>query len=224
MLVKNRFGQYLLYATGEIILVIIGILLALQINSWNEQKKIESELLSSLDAMTEELEENIQFLSNGKQSFEVRLVRIKKLRDGKATEKDMRELLNYIGQDFNSKPFDKIFESLKGEKSLKLIKDKELVKKINQFYEYSLTSIDKISEWHQGFVRNNIDPFILENIPSNNGIVDITIARNLMKQLKFKNIINYQSLFYDNYISGCAKAITQAEALKTDINAYLEKE
>jgi hypothetical protein len=36
---KNETGKYLKYAIGEIILVVIGILVALQINTWNEQKK-----------------------------------------------------------------------------------------------------------------------------------------------------------------------------------------
>lgn len=35
----NRLGKYLLYASGEIILVVIGILIALQINNWNENNK-----------------------------------------------------------------------------------------------------------------------------------------------------------------------------------------
>ena len=35
LLVKNKFSKYLLYAIGEIILVVIGILIALQINNWN---------------------------------------------------------------------------------------------------------------------------------------------------------------------------------------------
>ena len=32
-------GTYLKYAIGEIVLVVIGILIALQINNWNEAKK-----------------------------------------------------------------------------------------------------------------------------------------------------------------------------------------
>jgi hypothetical protein len=35
---ENKFSRYLLYAIGEIILVVIGILIALQINNWNENK------------------------------------------------------------------------------------------------------------------------------------------------------------------------------------------
>ena len=36
---KNRTGKYLKYAIGEIILVMIGVLLALQVNNWNEERK-----------------------------------------------------------------------------------------------------------------------------------------------------------------------------------------
>tara|TARA_R110001632_G_scaffold103536_1_gene212269 strand:- start:359 stop:1129 length:771 start_codon:yes stop_codon:yes gene_type:complete len=41
MLTENKFSKYLIYAIGEIILVVIGILIALQINNWNEQRKIQ---------------------------------------------------------------------------------------------------------------------------------------------------------------------------------------
>ena len=39
LLAENGFRKYLLYAIGEILLVVIGILIALQINNWNEEKK-----------------------------------------------------------------------------------------------------------------------------------------------------------------------------------------
>src|SRR6056297_3503303 len=37
LLSENKFSKYLLYAIGEIVLVVIGILIALQINNWNQQ-------------------------------------------------------------------------------------------------------------------------------------------------------------------------------------------
>lgn len=39
LLTENKFNKYLIYAIGEIILVVIGILIALQINNYNENKK-----------------------------------------------------------------------------------------------------------------------------------------------------------------------------------------
>ncbi|PWK24027.1 DUF6090 family protein [Maribacter polysiphoniae] len=38
LLIENKFGKYLTYAFGEIVLVIIGILMALSINTWNEKR------------------------------------------------------------------------------------------------------------------------------------------------------------------------------------------
>ena len=39
LLSKNKLGSYVIYAVGEIILVVVGILIALQINNWNESRK-----------------------------------------------------------------------------------------------------------------------------------------------------------------------------------------
>ena len=49
---KNKTGKYLKYAIGEIVLVVIGILIALQINNWNEHRKLqlqEQEILKGLE-------------------------------------------------------------------------------------------------------------------------------------------------------------------------------
>lgn len=43
LLIENKISKYLLYAIGEIILVVIGILIALQINTWNENKKLRKQ-------------------------------------------------------------------------------------------------------------------------------------------------------------------------------------
>jgi len=38
LLTENKFSKYLIYAVGEIVLVVIGILIALSINNWNEER------------------------------------------------------------------------------------------------------------------------------------------------------------------------------------------
>ncbi len=48
---ERRLRQYLPYAVGEVLLVVVGILIALQINNWNEwrkSKKLEIEILSEI--------------------------------------------------------------------------------------------------------------------------------------------------------------------------------
>ena len=63
LLTENKFSKYLLYAIGEIVLVVIGILIALSINNWNEAQKnraVEQQLLTSL---LQEFETNLTILS-----------------------------------------------------------------------------------------------------------------------------------------------------------------
>ena len=40
MLKENKFSKYLIYAIGEILLAVIGILIALRINNWNKELKL----------------------------------------------------------------------------------------------------------------------------------------------------------------------------------------
>ena len=55
MFKENNFGRYLLYAIGEIFLVVVGILMALQINNWNEKRKLQNELDSILRTISYDL-------------------------------------------------------------------------------------------------------------------------------------------------------------------------
>jgi len=43
LLSEGKTGKYLKYAIGEIVLVVIGILIALQINNWNENRKVQKQ-------------------------------------------------------------------------------------------------------------------------------------------------------------------------------------
>lgn len=52
---KNKTGQYLKYATGEIILVVIGILIALSINNWNQNRINKITEKATLKDLKEEL-------------------------------------------------------------------------------------------------------------------------------------------------------------------------
>ncbi len=58
MIKENRVSKYMLYAIGEIVLVVIGILLALQINNWNEEKKINKSIEDHLTILKQNLSED----------------------------------------------------------------------------------------------------------------------------------------------------------------------
>ncbi|MCC1485003.1 DUF6090 family protein [Winogradskyella immobilis] len=67
---QNKTGKYLKYAIGEIILVVIGILIALQINNWNENRK---SLISEKATLTKFLQD----LQSDSTFFQANINRIK---------------------------------------------------------------------------------------------------------------------------------------------------
>lgn len=60
LLGEGKTGRYLKYAIGEIVLVVIGILIALSINNWNENRKINNDITLLFTALESELENNIK--------------------------------------------------------------------------------------------------------------------------------------------------------------------
>lgn len=56
---ENKIAKYLRYAIGEILLVVIGILIALQVNNWNEQRKQRATELHYLSNLKNDLNLNI---------------------------------------------------------------------------------------------------------------------------------------------------------------------
>ena len=59
MLSNGQTKKYLKYAVGEVVLVVIGILIALQINNWNEQRKQNTLEQEYLIALKKEFENNL---------------------------------------------------------------------------------------------------------------------------------------------------------------------
>ncbi len=66
---QNKLRTYLLYAVGEIALVMIGILLALQVNNWNEERKAEKSKRYSLESVQSELVYNIETLRSAIEDY-----------------------------------------------------------------------------------------------------------------------------------------------------------
>lgn len=64
MLTENKLSKYLLYAIGEIILVVIGILIALQINNWNEEQKENIALKQNLLIIKGNIESDLVLLDS----------------------------------------------------------------------------------------------------------------------------------------------------------------
>ena len=64
LLMENKTGKYFKYAIGEIVLVVIGILIALQVNNWNENRNLKNKTWKSLNSLAEELNSNKSILKS----------------------------------------------------------------------------------------------------------------------------------------------------------------
>lgn len=76
LLAEGKTGKYLKYAIGEIILVVIGILIALQINDWSSQKKrnqletiLLSEISAEIDKVYQDATQDLKLLKFGQRSY-----------------------------------------------------------------------------------------------------------------------------------------------------------
>jgi hypothetical protein len=137
---EGRIGNYLIYALGEIVLVVIGILIALQINNWNEERKARRlenvyycKLLEDvrqdqvlLNSLSVENEERI------KGSNELISMLQKKKPRPKAVMTAMRTAI--AKTTFTFKPSKSAFEDIKSSGNLHILTDLELKDKLINYY------------------------------------------------------------------------------------------
>lgn len=98
LLAENKVSRYLLYAVGEIVLVVIGILIALQVNTWKEERELRKE---------ERL-----LLANLKADFEVRREELREFDTYYAREMDALGILLPLFHSAQPLPEEKVLDSL----------------------------------------------------------------------------------------------------------------
>lgn len=79
LLAESKFSKYLIYALGEIVLVVIGILIALQINIWNERSKAKKSADQQLIQMDQSISDDLDLLNELNENVKNSLVSNQKL-------------------------------------------------------------------------------------------------------------------------------------------------
>jgi hypothetical protein len=145
LLSEGKTGKYLKYAIGEIILVVLGILIALSINNWNEKEKLKVEEVKFLKNFKQSLIADIEFNNFRFEKYEL-------------TKESISILLNHIKQDlpyqdslkyhfgritntWTPKINTEVFEALKS-KDLNLISNDDLRDKLISYYSWSNNVLD----------------------------------------------------------------------------------
>lgn len=140
LLSENRFSKYMLYAVGEIILVVIGILIALQLNDWNDQRKqveLENEYYCRLleDAMLDEEQmKNLLDLAEKRLTSSNRAVRMLLDDEAGIAEVTIEVSLSTKAIYSDFAPNNSAYEDLKSGANLNIISDKEIIKALNRYF------------------------------------------------------------------------------------------
>lgn len=171
LLEKNSFGRYLLYALGEIFLVVVGILLALQINNWNEDQKMREIELKTLRDLQVEFEENLRDATRvyeGNKGVFLATSQLQENAENKRyDEVETDSLLFYMFDWFDYTPKPGASNNLINAGNLNLIRNEEL--------RYLLTlwpgvhaELDDDEQLAIAYSQNAIVPFLATHYPLSN--------------------------------------------------------
>lgn len=164
----GKTGKYFKYAIGEIILVVIGILIALSINNWNETRKLQNEELKLLSDLKTNLETTYKnFITDTIYNFEL-IVNYNNIES--FINKDL-PYLNKLDKAFGeftfwSSPYitSTAYKTLQT-KGLDIIKNQKLKKDIVNIYDVNFTALtqdyDK-AEWSLN--QTVVTPFVSKHI------------------------------------------------------------
>ena len=147
LLMENKTSKYFKYAIGEIVLVVIGIIIALQINNWNEERKLglyENQLLQQLkvdlERNSKDLIFNIRLQKNIINSSEIVLHHLeKKLPNNDSLKKHFANTVLWTKLVVNKGAY-KTIES----KGLDLISDLALRDLVFRIYEGNLNWLQQM--------------------------------------------------------------------------------
>ena len=165
---KNNFSKYLLYAIGEIILVVIGILIALQINNWNEKRVQQNILTNYYERMHEELESSrdnlVSFLKQleelGSQNRKALEILASKNRDSINV---LKETMGSLGTAWTNNFNYPIVEEFMNEGYLAKVNNLE-IKNNQQAFSIQITKLNNLDNGINSQYNNIIEPFINKNL------------------------------------------------------------
>jgi hypothetical protein len=203
MLTENKFSKYLLYAVGEIILVVIGILIALQINNWNQSNQNNKQEKQILTQLLEEYESNLNqinskiFIRDEILTASIKLLEYKNLYSG-LTDKD--SLDRYLSRTITRPTFDpelSVSNELTNSGKLYLLSNATLRKKISAFSS-SLSELREEEVITVNLVEERFYPFLIEHYQIgrlNMEFLDDEKFREKVTQITFNKDKSLKNLF-----------------------------
>ena len=157
---ENKTGKYLKYAFGEIILVVIGILIALQINNWNEARKNNRKEALLIKNIVEDLSSDTVHINQALDELEEQLSTVDSLI---AKAIDPSKTLNYenmglvrYSSDFRPKSQHNHAEAVSN-------LENETIREVLQNYFLKEDQVVDIFMEYEKIIHNEIRPYLRES-------------------------------------------------------------
>ncbi|PQJ16641.1 DUF6090 family protein [Aureicoccus marinus] len=161
LLSENRFIKYLIYAIGEIVLVVIGILIALSINNYNERQKnqakeqlILKQLRSEYTRNLRQLNEKILMRNQGLVACNILLDQI-----DNPQSFNVNEFYKSVWQIMRDPTFDPIENDIIGSEKLRLIQNQKLVELLSN-WSSEVFQVQELELQYQKYRTETIVPCI----------------------------------------------------------------
>lgn len=160
---QNMNSKYLKYAIGEIILVVIGILIALRINNWNERRKELTQMTENLYSLKEDLKTDSTNFS----------------RSISAYEQYINQKMSFWQKDLNSIPTDSLMMLIQSNTSeskpnlttyqkvvnspvISFSSNRSLSRRINAYYTSLLTYHNDMLNYENNYAMKSYSYWVLE--------------------------------------------------------------
>jgi hypothetical protein len=199
---ENKFQKYFRYAFGEILLVVIGILIALQVNNWNEQRKQDDEFKVTLEQIYNALKIDVDDFDSKIKAYDNALSTIDFLLD--YPDSIPKYDLPYVLNSFRIDPFERKSETFYHAKNLKYNvsnqQQNEISKQIINYVNNLDFTDDSILDEFQSELKRIHLPFPKVDITSynSNWITndstyyshdDLNNVLNLIKSVEFRAVL-----------------------------------
>lgn len=236
LLQEGDFQGYVIYALGEIVLVMVGILLALQVNNWNQankEKAIEYKMLSSI---LDNLEEDAATLELAIDRIQKSIDAIERIQGDPASipEDSLAIIGTRSGYTRAFSPVATAFELSKSSGKLDLIRNDSLALAIQRLYDQDYLSIsNSVEEWET--LHAIVHPYMIqyqvfgaEDFTSDGYLSDFTfplVNENLRALFQSDDYKAGQRPFlaFTRIVLLLHKGVQQKnEALRESIESYLE--
>jgi hypothetical protein len=182
-LAKNDFSGYLLYAIGEIVLVVIGILIALSINNWNQKQKERSKEEGYILALIEDAKTDLANFKSVIALNKKRMVNLDSLASrcynfeitGKEDPMFMEWYMKSLVHPDFVKQTDRTLSQLKNSGGMGLIRNKTNIDALID-YEQSFDKLYNQQEWYEGglkeLIHSGVSVFNFQYFPNPNHPID----------------------------------------------------